>query len=117
VDPRLAQRTADLADEYLSDIRERPVRERATLEELRVAFGVPLNDEPLDPQQVIEDLARAAEPGLMASQSPRYFGFVIGGALDSAVAADWLTSAWDQNGGGYPVGPAQAIAEETACAW
>jgi glutamate/tyrosine decarboxylase-like PLP-dependent enzyme len=117
VDPRLARRTADLAVEYLRDIRERPVRERATLEELRTAFGVPLNDEPLEPQQVIEDLARAAEPGLIASQSPRYFGFVIGGALDAAVAADWLTSAWDQNGGGYPIGPSHAIAEETACGW
>jgi glutamate/tyrosine decarboxylase-like PLP-dependent enzyme len=117
VDTRLARRTADLAVEYLSDIRERPVREQATLEELRAAFHVALNDAPLDPQQVIEELARAAEPGLIASQSPRYFGFVIGGALDSAVAADWLTSAWDQNGGGYPVGPAQAIAEEAACAW
>ncbi len=117
MDDRLARRTADLAVEYLRDIRDRPIRERATLEELRAAFHVELNDRPLPADQVIEELAAAAEPGLLASQSPRYFGFVIGGALDSAVAADWLTSAWDQNGGGYPVGPAQAIAEEAACAW
>ena len=108
MDDQLARRTADLAVGYLREIRERPVRERADargaprrLPRRRSTIGrCPL------PPQVIEELApRAAEPGLLASQSPRYFGFVIGGALDSAVAADWLTSAWDQNGGGYPVGP------------
>ena len=50
-------------------------------------------------------------------QSPRYFGFVIGGGLESAIAADWLTSAWDQNAGGYPVSPSASVAEEVACEW
>jgi glutamate/tyrosine decarboxylase-like PLP-dependent enzyme len=67
--------------------------------------------------QVIEDLVAAADPGLVATQSPRYFGFVIGGGLDAAIAADWLTSVWDQNGGGYPAGPSAAVAEEVACEW
>jgi aromatic-L-amino-acid decarboxylase len=66
---------------------------------------------------VVEELVAAAEPGLVGTQSPRYFGFVIGGGLDAAIAADWLTAVWDQNGGGYPAGPAAAVVEEVACEW
>jgi glutamate/tyrosine decarboxylase-like PLP-dependent enzyme len=67
--------------------------------------------------EVIDELVAAVDPGLVGTQSPRYFGFVIGGGLDAAIAADWLTSVWDQNGGGYPAGPSAAVAEEVACEW
>jgi glutamate/tyrosine decarboxylase-like PLP-dependent enzyme len=66
---------------------------------------------------VIGDLARDVDPGLIASPGPRFFGFVIGGALPVAVAADWLTSAWDQNGGGYAASPGLSIVEEVAGRW
>jgi glutamate/tyrosine decarboxylase-like PLP-dependent enzyme len=117
MDEQLLRRTAEIAIEYLRALPGRPVREDASLAELRAALHRPLNDAPLPPLQVVEELAAAADPGLVASQSPRYFGFVIGGSLHSAIAADWLTSAWDQNGGGYPAGPSAAVAEEAACAW
>ena len=117
MDERPLRRAAEIALEYLRAVPERPVGEEASLEELRAALRVPLNDAPLPALQVIEELAAAVDPGLVDSQSPRYFGFVIGGALDSAVAADWLTSAWDQNAGGYPVGPSASVAEEVACEW
>jgi glutamate/tyrosine decarboxylase-like PLP-dependent enzyme len=116
-DENLLARAAELALEYLGSVDGRPVRAEATLEELRATLRVPLNDAPIAGDRVVEELAAAADPGLVQSQSPRYFGFVIGGAIDSAIAADWLTSAWDQNASGYPVSPASMVAEEAVSDW
>ncbi|WP_395103840.1 pyridoxal phosphate-dependent decarboxylase family protein [Actinomadura sp. SCN-SB] len=113
----LLARTAEIATEWLGTLGERPVSVRATVGELRSRLGRPLPEEPVDPFTVLEDLARDAEPGVVGSQSGRYFGFVIGGALPAAVAADWLTSVWDQCPGPYVCGPAAAVAEEVAGAW
>jgi len=117
MDPALLQRTAEIAAEYLASLPERPVRADASLEELRSELRVALDDAPQPALRVIEELVTAVDPGLVETQSSRYFGFVIGGGLDAAIAADWLTSVWDQNGGGYPVGPSAAVAEEVACEW
>src|ERR1700754_320835 len=102
MDERLARRTADLALAHLNGLRDRPVREGGSPERLRVE----LNDEPLPAEQVLEELAAAAQPGVVGSQSPRYFGFVIGGSLDSALAADWLTPPWGPNPGVHSIRPA-----------
>ncbi len=117
MDPELLRRTAEIAAEYLTSLPERPVRASASLDELRTALRVGLEDSPRPALQVIEELVAAADPGVVGTQSPRYFGFVIGGALDAAIAADWLTSVWDQNGAGYLGGPSAAVAEEVACEW
>ena len=117
MDPALLRRTAEISAEYLGSLRERPIRADASLDELRSALRVPLEDGSQPALQVIEELAAAADPGLVGTQSARYFGFVIGGGLDAAIAADWLASVWDQNGGGYPAGPSAAVAEEVACEW
>ena len=85
--------------------------------ELREALGGPLPEESSEAAQVIEELSAAAEPGLVAMPSGRYFGFVIGGAVPASLAADWLTSAWDQNAGLYVGGPSAAVVEEVAGAW
>jgi glutamate/tyrosine decarboxylase-like PLP-dependent enzyme len=108
---------ARLARTYIDGLDSRPVDATAALDELRSRLARPLTEAGEEPRTVIADLASDVDPGLIASAGPRYFGFVIGGALPVAVAADWLTSAWDQNGGGYVVSPALSVAEEVAAGW
>jgi glutamate/tyrosine decarboxylase-like PLP-dependent enzyme len=116
-DRRLLDRTAELAGRYLDSLPERPVAHRTDLEALRSALGGPLPESGEAPLAVVEHLASASEPGLVASGGPRYFGFVIGGSLPAAMAADWLAVAWDQNAAGYVTSPAAAVAEETCAGW
>jgi glutamate/tyrosine decarboxylase-like PLP-dependent enzyme len=113
----LLARTAERAAAYLDTLGERPIRESATVDELRASLGGPLPDGPSAAGDVVSDLADAVEPGVVAMGSGRYFGFVIGGAVPAALAADWLTSAWDQNAGLYALGPAASVVEEVAGAW
>jgi glutamate/tyrosine decarboxylase-like PLP-dependent enzyme len=107
----------DNARAYLAGLPSRPVSAQATVDELRRALAVPLPEEGVDPAKVVHDLAERAGPGLVATGSPRYFGFVIGGALPAALAADWLTATWDQNAGLYAGGPTAAVVEEVAGRW
>ena len=113
----LLRETAGLAANYLEAIPERPVGWSVSVEELRSRLGGPLPQRPSDPRDVITDLADAVEPGLVGSPGGRYFGFVIGGAGPATIAADWLTSVWDQNAGLYACGPSAAVVEEVAGAW
>jgi glutamate/tyrosine decarboxylase-like PLP-dependent enzyme len=113
----LLRLTAELAADYVESLGQRPVFPDVTPEQLRKALGGPLPDDPVEPDQVIEELVAAAEPGVVAIGSGRYFGFVIGGALPAALAADWLTSTWDQNAGLYVAGPSASVAEQVTREW
>ena len=113
----LFELTSNLAADFYGTLDERPVYPRASLEELREAFEAPLPEGPTESRTVIAELAAAADPGIVAEACGRYFGFVIGGAVPASIAADWLTSTWDQNAGLYVGGPSAAVVEEVAGAW
>ena len=111
------QRAAEAAQRWLDSVPDRAVPPRATPEELIELFGGDLPRARTDPAAVTELLATGAEPGLMAIQSGRFFGWVMGGTLPAALAADWLVSAWDQNAGMRRSTPAVAVLEEIAGQW
>jgi glutamate/tyrosine decarboxylase-like PLP-dependent enzyme len=108
---------AEHAEAFLATLDDRPVAARADAEAVRYALGGALPDRGEDPAAVIDALAAGAEPGLVATPGPRHFGFVIGGALPAALAADWLVSAWDQCAAFHSLSPAAAAIEEIASAW
>jgi glutamate/tyrosine decarboxylase-like PLP-dependent enzyme len=113
----LLELAAAIAADYLDSLEQRPVFPQVTPEELAARLGGPLPEAPVDPRQVVTELAAAAEPGIVAMGSGRYFGFVIGGALPASLAADWLASAWDQNAGLYVGGPSASIVEQVVREW
>ena len=102
---------------YLDQLDDARVGATATLDELRQRFDVPLTEEGVDGDRVIEDLVAATRGGLHASSGGRFFAWVIGGTLPAAIAADWLTSVWDQNGPHFSTSPAAAVCEEVTGAW
>jgi glutamate/tyrosine decarboxylase-like PLP-dependent enzyme len=110
-------RAAHHASVWLEGLATRAVNATTSLEELRARLRVPLTDEGIDPVQVVDDLAAATEGGLLGSPGGRFYAWVIGGTMPSAIAADWLTSAWDQNAGMYATAPAAAVAEEVVGEW
>jgi glutamate/tyrosine decarboxylase-like PLP-dependent enzyme len=113
----LYRQAADYAADFVETLGTRPIRAEADVEELTSSLGGSLPDGPTDPRAVIAALVENVEPGLCATPSGRFFGFVIGGAVPASVAADMLTSAWDQNAGLYVSGPAAAVVEEVCRGW
>jgi len=113
----LLARAAQHGQAYLESVAERPVAATATSADLRSALGANLGATGTDPGVVLDALAAAAEHGTIASQGPRYFGFVIGGSLPVATAADWLVSAWDQNSAVYAMSPLVSVVEEITAGW
>jgi glutamate/tyrosine decarboxylase-like PLP-dependent enzyme len=105
------------ADAYLATLNDRRVASHISRADLLSRLGGPLPDGPSDPVAVIERLAREADSGIVASAGPRYFGFVTGGAVPVTVAADWLSSTWDQNVALYVMSPAVAVIEDIVSQW
>jgi glutamate/tyrosine decarboxylase-like PLP-dependent enzyme len=119
---------ADDLKALLDAATERSVRYLKSIETRRVSptddaiaglarFDVPLQNEPIDPQRVLKELDDIGSPATMAMAGPRFFGFVIGGSLPAALAANWFASAWDQNTGLFNSTPATAALEQVALKW
>jgi glutamate/tyrosine decarboxylase-like PLP-dependent enzyme len=105
------------ARKWLASVGDRPVPPQAGVDELRAALGGTIPDGPAEAADVVDLLADVVEPGLMAIGSGRFFGWVMGGTLPVALAADWLVSAWDQNTGLRFATPGTTAVEETAAGW
>lgn len=117
MDEELLRLVSEAIAAYDAGVMEAPVAPRAATADLVAALGGALPATGEDPRAVVEDLVRGATPGLVASTGPRYFGFVVGGALPAAAAADMLATAWDQCAGMYVLSPAAAVAEDVAAGW
>ena len=113
----LLRATADHAADYLEGVDDRPVKAERTYAEILEAFDTPLPDDVQDPRAVLDALVAGATPGITGMNHPRFFGFVIGGSLPAALAADWMVSAWDQNAGLALPTPAVAAIEDVAGRW
>jgi glutamate/tyrosine decarboxylase-like PLP-dependent enzyme len=103
--------------EWLDSVPTRPVAPAASADELEARFSVPLPEGQVDAADVVDELVEMCEPGLMDMPSGRFFGWVIGGTLPAALAADWLVSAWDQNAAMRFATPATVAVESIAGRW
>ena len=106
-----------LALGWLDELPERPVGAVATASDIHALINRSMPEDPTDPTAVLEELADAISPGLAATGSGRYFGYVNGGTLPAGLGADWLVSAWDQNTLFAEPYPGAAAFEEVAGRW
>ena len=113
----LANRAASHACAYLADIRDRPVGATSSGDDLRERLGGSLPARGEDPIHVLDRIAEAGRTGTVASQGPRYFGFVTGGSIPGAMVTDWLVSAWDQNAQMFVMSPIAAVVEQIVAGW
>jgi glutamate/tyrosine decarboxylase-like PLP-dependent enzyme len=113
----LFSRAATHAAGFRDSLTDRPVRAAASYPDVRAGFRRPLDDAGRPPSEVIDDLIAVADPGIVASAGPRYFGFVVGGALPAATAAEILAAGWDQNAWNSVLSPTAAAAEQAAGEW
>ncbi len=111
------RRALDHAIDYLDGLDERQIPTSVDIAELRKRFGKDLGEDGLPPEQVIDELVADVEGGLFMTGSSRFFAWAMGGVLPASLAADWLTSAWDQNAAIHASSPALAVMEEVTGAW
>jgi glutamate/tyrosine decarboxylase-like PLP-dependent enzyme len=115
--PRLLGRVREHSEDYLTGLPARRVVSPVRSPEGLPGLGGELPDGPTDPVEVLDRLVDGARDGITATGSGRFFGFVIGGALPAGVAADMMTTTWDQNVGMRAVTPAACAAEDAVERW
>eukprot|EP01040_Poterioochromonas_malhamensis_P006212 gene6211-6685_t len=114
---RLLPKVCQQSLSYYENLENTPVAARGKYEDLMNAINKPFPEEGVSPEEVIDDLIEDMRDGLHTSTGGRFYGWVVGGNLPAAVAADWLTSVWDQNSALHTVSPASAIVEDVAGKW
>lgn len=114
---QLLQNTAERAARYLESLETRSVAPTPEALKRLAALDAPLPEYPESPEQTLAALDEYASPATVGIAGSRYFGFVIGGSLPAALAANWMASAWDQNAGLYVAAPSATILEEIAERW
>jgi glutamate/tyrosine decarboxylase-like PLP-dependent enzyme len=113
----LLVRAARAAAEHRRTVGERSVTPSRSPEHIRAAFAGPLPEGPTDPDDVLTKLLLAADGAITGTAGPRYFGFVVGGALPAASAAEVLATGWDQAAYNEVLSPAAGAAERAGGAW
>ena len=111
------QRAAEHAFTFLEGLDRHPVATTASFAELRGRLARPLAASGVPATQVIDELVADVDGGILGSQGGRFFSWVIGGGTPAAMAADWLTTVWDQNAGIFACAPAAMVVEEVAAGW
>jgi glutamate/tyrosine decarboxylase-like PLP-dependent enzyme len=114
---QLLSATLERSLAYLDSLDDRPVAPRPAAVERLSAFDVPLQQQPIPPADVLKELDELGSAATMAMAGPRFFGFVIGGSLPAALAANWLAGAWDQNTGLFVSTPGTSTLEQVALKW
>ena len=111
------EKALQIALSYLNDLDRKPVSSPVDLATLRRRLAKGLGESSLPTEAVLDQLAKDVEGAIIGSAGGRFFGWVVGGSFPAALAADWLTSTWDQNAALYSCGPAAAVVEEVAGSW
>jgi glutamate/tyrosine decarboxylase-like PLP-dependent enzyme len=114
---QLLENSARRSARYLEEIQERAVAPSAEAVARLARLREPFPAGPSDPEDVLALLDELGSPATMAMAGPRFFGFVIGGSLPVALAANWLATAWDQNAAFDSVTPAVSVLESVALEW
>jgi glutamate/tyrosine decarboxylase-like PLP-dependent enzyme len=107
----------DRALHYIDSLDSRRVAPSIEAVERLALLDKPLPEHPADPRIVLQMLDEIGSPATVASSGGRYFGFVTGGALPAALAANLMAGVWDQNAAYRVMSPIAARIEDVCLKW